>query len=200
MKNVIDFFVTQNGYARMKELKAAGFHTRRIKKALDAGVLIKVKPGLYRLTSYHLSGKHPMEFIDVQKSLPNGVICLLSAAEHHQLSTINPTKIHVALHNKDKQTKIFSPPVEVFFFRDRMFEMGIETVQTPAGSFKVYNVEKTICDLFRYRTKLGEDLALECLKSYLKNPDFDIQKLWNYSIVCRIKTIIQPYIKAMVAV
>jgi hypothetical protein len=67
------------------------------------------------------------------------------------------------------------------------------------GSFKIYNAEKTICDMFRYRNKLGEDIALEGLKNYLKRKDANINKLWEYAIKCRVKTIVQPYIKAMVA-
>ncbi len=86
-----------------------------------------------------------------------------------------------------------------FFFRKRFYEIGIESVKTKFGTFKIYDAEKTICDMFRYRNKLGEDLALEGLKNYLKREDADISKLWKYAINTRVKTIIKPYLKAMVA-
>jgi hypothetical protein len=67
------------------------------------------------------------------------------------------------------------------------------------GSFKVYNKPKTVCDMFRYRIKLGEDLALEGLQSYLNRSDSNLNELSNYMIICRVKTVMKPYVKAMIA-
>jgi len=127
------------------------------------------------------------------------VICLISALEYHELSTVNPEFVYAAIPNSERETKIKYPPVKVFFFRKKIYEVGIESVKTKFGTFKIYNPEKTICDMFRYRNKLGEDLALEGLKNYLKREDADINKLWKYAIKTRVKTIIKPYLKAMVA-
>ncbi len=198
MKEIIGYFKMHQGYARMKDLKEAGFHTRRIKQLLLDGKIEKMKPGLYKLANVDSMGNYFQQFIDVQKSMPKGVICLISALEYHQLTTVNPSKIYVALPNKEKPGKLKYPPTEVFYFRDQFYNRGIKEIQTESGNFKIYNAEKTICDMFRYRNKLGEDTALEGLKNYLKRKDAKINKLWEYAIKCRVKTIVHPYIKAMV--
>jgi len=179
----------------MKELRASGFQTRDIRTLIENGQIVKIKPGLYKLSELDIQNSG---FIDVCKSVPKGIICLISALEYHGLSTINPWQIHVAIPHSEKRVKIKYPPVQFFYFRNRFYNWGSKEIVTKTGSFKIYNPEKTICDLFRYRNKLGEDIALEGLKNYLKRKDANISKLWDYAIRCRVKTIIQPYIKAMV--
>jgi len=194
MKKLIKYF-TRKGYATMKELRASGFQTRDIRTLIENGQIVKIKPGLYKLSELDIQNSG---FIDVCKSVPKGIICLISALEYHGLSTINPWQIHVAIPHSEKRVKIKYPPVQFFYFRNRFYNWGSKEIVTKTGSFKIYNPEKTICDLFRYRNKLGEDIALEGLKNYLKRKDANISKLWDYAIRCRVKTIIQPYIKAMV--
>lgn len=198
MEEIIKFFRKNRGYARMKELKQAGFHTRKIKQILEQGKIEKIKPGLYRLSDMYGIGEYSQGFIDVCNAMTKGIICLISALEFHQLSTINPSKVYVALPNSDKQSVIEYPPVNVFYFRDRFYDLGIEEIITKTGTFKIYNAEKTICDMFRYRNKLGEDLALEGLKNFLKRKDADLFKLREYAIKCQVKTVMLPYLKAMV--
>ena len=90
------------------------------------------------------------------------------------------------------------PPVKVYYFQNTFYDLGVEEIKTKTSVFKIYNAEKTICDMFRYRNKLGEDLALEGLKNYLKRKDADIAKLREYAIKCQVKTVLLPYLKAMV--
>lgn len=200
MKEIIQFFKTHSGYARMKDLKQAGFHTRNIRALLDNGFIEKIKPGLYRLTDIPQTDGIPLSFIDVCKSIPKGIICLISALEYHGLSMINPSEVYVAIPNSEKPQTIEYPPVRIFYFRERFYDFGIETRKDSYEFIKIYNPEKTICDMFRYRNKLGEDLALEGLKNYLKCKDADIAKLHEYAIKCKVKTVMLPYIKAMVIV
>ena len=198
MEEIIKFIRKNKGYARMKELKQAGFHTRKIKQILELGKIEKIKPGLYRLSDMYGISEYSQSLIDVCNSMKTGIICLISALEFHQLSTINPSNVYVALPNSDKQTNIEYPPVNVFYFRDTFYDLGIEQINTKTGTFRIYNAEKTICDMFRYRNKLGEDLALEGLRNYLKRKDADMAKLREYAIKCQVKTVLLPYLKAMV--
>lgn len=180
----------------MKDMKNAGIHPRDIAKAVEEDVIEKISPGLYKLIDYPWSEYNG--FIDIAKAKKSAVICLTSALEYYQLSTVNPSLITIAVpHNTDK-FDIDYPPVQVFFFSQQLYGLGIEEKTKKSGTFKIYNPEKTICDMFRYRNKLGEDLALEGLKNYLKRKDADINKLWKYAIKTRVKTIIKPYLKAMV--
>lgn len=173
-------------------------------------VIVKVKPGLYRLANVGrivlpaLKGKGSgsvisQGMIDVCRAIPEGVICLASALESYGLTTFNPSEIYVAIPNSSKMPKIDYPPVRVFYFRDRFYKPGIESINTGSTVVKVYNKEKTICDMFRYRNKLGEDLALEGLRNYLSRKGADIGKIGEYASICRVKTIMMPYLKALVA-
>ena len=203
---VVSYFKKHGGYARMKELKEASFYTRDIANLLDRGVIEKVKPGLYRLAKIEAVKAKPSEsgnmpsasIMDVCHAIPDGVICLVSALEYYGLTTFNPSEVHVAIPNAAKPPKILYPPVKIFYFRDRFYSPGIEQINTRHGIVKIYNKEKTICDMFRYRKKLGEDLALEGLKNYLKLKDASITKLREYAEICQVKTVMMPYLKALV--
>ncbi len=159
-------------------------------------IIEKINPGLYKLIDY--SWDEHLSFLDVANAKKNAVICLISALEYHQLSTINPPVISIAVpHNTDKFSMKY-PPVKVYYYQDTFYELGIEEIKTKTGSFKIYNAEKTICDMFRYRNKLGEDLALEGLRNYLRRKDANLAKLRKYAIKCQVKTVLLPYLKAMV--
>jgi predicted transcriptional regulator of viral defense system len=195
---IISIFQQYGGYARTKELKHATVHTRDIARLVREGILEKVKPGLYRMADLPLTNGLPTSFIDVCQAVPSGVICLLSALDYYDLATFNPSEIYVALRHSAKLPKIEYPPIRKFFFRDRYYFHGIEKIKTAHGIVRIYNQEKSICDMFRYRNKLGEDIALESLKNYLKQKESDINKLIEYAIQCHVKTIMLAYIKAMI--
>ena len=209
MKNIITYLKKHGGYALMKELKAASFQTRDIARLLKDGTVIKVKPGLYRLANVggmvlplpKLKGSGStisQEIIDVCKALPDGVICLASALAFYDLTTFNPSEIYVAIPNAAKVPKIDFPPLRVFYFRERFYKPGIERIEVPNCTIKIYSKEKTICDMFRYRNKYGEDLALEGLKTYLSRKEANVNKLRKYAEICQVKTVMMPYLKALV--
>ena len=195
--NEIVKFIKMHGYARMKELKEAGFHTRNISALLKSGEIERVKPGLYKVPS-HKEYDNKTNFLDITKAIPTAVICLISAASYHELITVNPTETYLAIPLAQKIFKIEYPPIRVFYWPERNYQLGIEEIKTKMGKIKIYNKEKTICDLFRYRDKLGEDIAFEALKNYLQLKDFNLNKLREYSEKMRIKTILSPYVKAIV--
>ncbi|MEA3475285.1 MAG: Abortive infection protein AbiEi [Candidatus Cloacimonadota bacterium] len=198
MKNIEAFFKNHQGYARMKDLKDQSFHTRDIAKAVENGIIEKIKPGLYKLIDF--TWDEHSGFVDIAKAKGSAIICLTSALSYHNLSTINPGTITVAVPMNTDKFSLDYPPIKVYYFPESLYSFGIEEKKTMSGNFKIYNAEKTICDMFRYRNKLGEDLPLEGLKNYLKRKDADIPKLHEYAIKCKVKTVMLPYIKAMVIV
>jgi len=196
VEELIQFFKQHKGYVQMKDLKAEGFHTRKIQSAHKEGLIDKIKPGLYKLVDYPWNEES--ELVDVCRAKESAVICLTSALEYYGLTTFLPKEITVAVpHNTDKFILEY-PPIQVFYFPFRFYQPGIENVQNPHGIIRIYNVEKTICDMFRYRKRLGEDLALEGLKNYLKRQTSRVHKLQQYAEICQVKTIIIPYLKALV--
>jgi predicted transcriptional regulator of viral defense system len=197
MDSITEYIKSSGGYARMKELRAAGFQTREISALVSQGRIERVKPGLYRLAGYGASGEQA-GLVEVCRAVSGGVICLLSALDFHGLTTFNPSEIHVAIPHGAKAPHLFYPPIKTFFFRERFYTPGIESVRIPAGEVRIYGKEKTICDMFRYRRKLGEDLAMEALKQYLRLKDANTTLLLKYAAVCQAKTVMMPYLKALV--
>lgn len=198
MNKVTDYINSAGGYARAKDLREAGFQTREISSLVKLGELERVKPGLYRLADHEQAGEYA-SLVDVCRAVPEGVICLLSALDYHGLTTFNPSEVYIAIPHESKPPKIAYPPIRPFFFRERFYTPGIEHVETPTGGIRIYNREKSICDLFRYRNKLGEDLALEALRQYLRQKDASITTLLKYAGLCQAKTIMLPYLKALAA-
>lgn len=198
MDKITNYLSAAGGYARMKELRASGFQTRDIAELVAQGHIERVKPGLYRLADHGEADEYA-GLTEVCRALPDGVICLLSALDYHGLTTFNPSEVYVAIPHEAKPPRLFYPPIKPFFFRERFYTPAIEHIKTPGGEIRVYSREKTICDMFRYRQKLGEDLALEALKMYLKLNDASTTRLLEYATVCQARTVMMPYLKALVA-
>lgn len=191
MEKLTKIFRKNSGYARMNELRRSGIQTRDIAKAVESNIIDKIKPGLYKLVDYPWD-EHE-SFADVCNANKKAVICLLSAASYYELTTFTPFEIYVAVPNNTDKFILEYPPINVYYFGDNYYEPGIETLKTKSGTIRIYNKEKTICDLFRYINKLGEDVTFESLKEYLRNKkNRNIPKLLKYSEICRVKKKIEP--------
>jgi predicted transcriptional regulator of viral defense system len=189
-------FSDHNGFARMRELRNNGVQTRTIAKAIKDGVIEKIKPGLYKLADYPWD-EHG-SFADVCNSYNKAIICLTSAAAYYEITTFNPAYITAAVPHNTRGFKLDYPPVQVYYFSNKYYETGINEFDTKSGLIRVYNREKTICDLFRYRNKIGDDIVIESLKNYLKLKKRDINKLFEYAEILKVKEKILPYVKAIV--
>jgi len=198
MEDLLKYFSKNGGFARMRDLKEASFHTRTIAQYLKDGKIEKVKPGLYRLAEPRSKKNENVSFADVCNAVPKGIICLTSALAHYELTTFNPSEVFVAIPLAEKPHKILFPPTKFFFFSERFYSIGIERIRTSMGEVRVYCKEKTICDMFRYRNKLGEDIAVEALKNYLKSKNKNLKLLQEYAMKCQVKTVMLPYLRALV--
>jgi len=199
MKHALAYLRSRGGYGTMRDMKAASIQTREIAQLLEEGTIEKIKPGLYRLAVFPERTPFRATLIDVCEAMPKGVICLLSALDFHELTTFNPSEVYVAIPHAEKPPRITYPPVKTFFFRERFYAPGIVQVRTKNGSVRVYNKEKTICDMFRYRYKLGENLAFEALKTYLRRKGANLNELQKYAEICQVRTVLIPYLKAIAA-
>jgi predicted transcriptional regulator of viral defense system len=196
MDEIIKILIDHKGYARMMDLKKKGIHTRTIKKAVDAGILEKIKPGLYKLIDYPWD-EHE-NFVDIFNANNNSIICLISSAAYWELTTFNPNQIDVAVPHSTDKFQLKYPPIKVYYYVDKFYKDGIETIKTKSGKFKIYNKEKTICDLFRYQKKIGEDITIESLKTYISNRKFRrIPKLLEYAERNNVTKKIEPLLKGM---
>ncbi|MTI88590.1 MAG: hypothetical protein FH748_11530 [Balneolaceae bacterium] len=196
-ESILEIMRNKGGYATMKELKEAGIHTRTVKEALEEGLINKIKPGLYKLRDHQRDEYE--SFVDIHMANENAVICLSSALAYHELTTFNPSKITVAVPNNTDRFELDYPPIDVYFYRENIYKAGITKVDRSYGSFKIYNKPKTVCDMFHYRNKVGEDLAFEGLKNYLDLTEANLNELQEYMKISRVKTVMKPYLKALVS-
>jgi len=196
MDAIIKLFIKNKGYARMKDMKASGFQTRDIRNLLKADRIVKVKPGVYRLADTQPGESSGL--VEVCLAIPKAVICLFSALAFHELTTFVPTAITYAIPRSDKPVKLAHPSTEPYFFSEAQYKTGVEHRETKFGGIRLYGMEKTICDCFRFRNKLGEDIALEGLKEYLRRRDRDLNKLMKLAELCRVEGIVLQYVKAIV--
>jgi predicted transcriptional regulator of viral defense system len=198
IQHIVSFIHNNSSYVSMTQLKNAHFSTAYVRKCLDDGIIEKIKPGLYRLTDMDDVQLVPVSYIDISRAIPDAVICLFSSLQYHGLTTFNPAHVYAAIPHDMKKPSIIYPPVKIFYLRENQYSAGIITIKTEYGDIKIYNREKTVCDMYRYRKKLGEDSAIEALKLYLNSNNSNMQSLKHFSEICRVKNIITPYIKAIV--
>jgi len=186
----------KNGYIRTKDLQKKGFHHREIKLMVEEGTLLKLKSGLYRQSDIPLIANQ--NFIDISIAVPKGVICLLSALSFYGLTTFNPTYISIALVRNTWKPEIKYPPVEFNFFKEKQFNIGIDEIKIGKHKVRIFSLEKTACDCFRLRNKIGVDITKEGITEYLKRKDRDIEKLLKYAEVCRVKNTIETWLNIMI--
>lgn len=196
---IIKFIKSIGGYARAQDLRLFGLQTREIATLLTDKVLTKIKHGIYKLSDAPIY-EHS-QLVDICVAKPQAIIALASALEFYGLTTYSPYEITVAMpHNFSYATfRKSSLPVKIYYFPKNYYHPGIETRVIRGRIIRIYNTEKTICDMFRYRKTFGDDVALEGLKNYLAGKNANIQRLQQYAAICNVVTIITPYIKAMVA-
>jgi predicted transcriptional regulator of viral defense system len=194
--NIRRLFGKLKGFAETRELLAAGIHQRDIKRMRDEGQIIRLRKGLYRPADIPLVSNQG--FVDLAHAAPEGVICLLSALSYYDLTTHNPSIIAMAIRRGSREPRIEHPPVEFYRFSKEQFEAGVNQVKIGESRVRIYYPEKTICDCFRYRGKLGLDIAKEGLAEYLKRRNRNLEKLLEYADICRVKPLLKTWLDALV--
>lgn len=195
IKNVMTYFEQHHGYARMRELKTAGFQTRDIRALLETGSIVKIKPGLYRLAT--LQATESSGLVEVCLAHPKAVICLTSALSLHELTTFVPTRIAYAIPRASKPVELGQWGMRAYYFSENQYHAGIEHRNTSSGPIRIYDPEKSICDMFRFKDTLGSDLAFEVLKNYLGQRKRNLTSLMAYAAICRVKHEMSHYVKAI---
>ena len=173
-----------------------GIHPRTLYALRDSGEIERVGRGLYRLsTAPPLTSP---DLVPVAIRIPRGVVCLISALAHHGLTTQVPHAIDFALPTHAQVPKIDGIPLRVFWYSARSFSAGIDVVRIDRVRVRVYSPEKTIADCFKYRNKIGLDVAIEALRAYRgRKRKRDFQAIVRYARIDRVERIIRPYLEAV---
>lgn len=184
----------QTGTFRTGEAMKAGVHPRTIYAMRDRGVIERLGRGMYRFADMPSLGNP--DLATVAMKVPRGVICLISALSYHELTTEIPHEIYLALPRGAEPPRLDYPPLRIFWFSGPAFSEGVEQHDVDGIPVKVYNPEKTLADCFKYRNKIGLDVALEALKFYRQRKRFQSDELVHFARICRVEKVMHPYLEA----
>lgn len=189
-------FRDHGGILRTREALAAGIHRRTFYELRDARELDQLARGVYRLTE--MPPLSDPDLTTVGKRVPKGVVCLISALAFHELTTQIPHVVHLALPRNARTPKLKYPPLQVYRFSGQAYSAGIELHEIEGVDVRVYSTEKTLADCFKYRNRIGLDVALEALQNYRARRGAQLQKVLEYARVCRVENVMRPYLEATV--
>ncbi len=189
-------FQKHSGMLRTSNAIRLGVHPRTLYALRDAGEIEAVGRGLYRLsTSPPLTSP---DLIPVAIRIPRAVVCLISALAHHGLTTQVPHAVEIAMPSHAQIPKIDGIPLRVFWFSEPSFSTGIEVTMIDDLPVRIYSAEKTVADCFKYRNKIGLDVAVEALRAWRNSkPKADFQALLRFAQINRVQRVMRPYMEAI---
>lgn len=180
----------------IKELKEKGLTLYKINQLVDQGVLRKLNKKFYKNTGYQ---GEESDFYYAYAYVPAGVICLMSAAVYYNLTTYRPDAVDVAIERKARVSTLPDwPEVNLYYYTDDRFKLGIETVADGKNQFRIYDIEKTVVDIVFYREKVGMEETKEVLVNYLRRKDRNINRLVRYAELMKCGDIMKNYLEVLV--
>ena len=185
----------EKGVVRARELAFLGVKGATLQQLLQKGCLVRIERGLYALASRSSSGLDELALLAIKyKGL---VFCLLTALQVHGLTTQSPHEVWVAIGQKSRSPKIAYPPLRIL--RMGAIDYGTTLVKVDGSTqIPVTNIAKTIADCFKFRNKIGLDVALEALKEAWQQKRVTMDELWVAAEHCRVTNVIRPYLESLV--
>lgn len=189
--------VASRGLIRSRDLDEIGVPRIVLSRMVKRNLLTRLSRGLYAKSKRKIS-EHA-SFAEVARKYPKTVICLLSALQFHQLTTQVPFEVWVAIPNKAYTPSMEYPPLRVVHFSGKALEQGVEVYQIDGVNVRITNVAKTVADCFKFRNKIGLDVALEALNEAWRSKRVTMDELWQVAAVCRVSNVIRPYLEGLVS-
>lgn len=193
-QKAITIFKQHSGILRTSQAIRLGIAPRTLYALRDAGRIVEVTRGVYRLPEAP-SGGHS-DLVSAALRIPKGIICLISALSFHNLTTQIPHQVYVALPLDAEKPRLAYPPVRLFWLSRAAYSAGVEEHLLDGATVRVYSREKTIADCFKYRNKIGLDVALEALKEGL-GQGCKPASLMEFARIDRVWKTMRPYLEAL---
>lgn len=184
----------REGIVRSRELEKFGVSRTQLRRLLERGLIERVGRGLYRLSGSPLTERH--HFAEAARRVPAGVICLLSALRFHGLTTQNPFEVWMAVNRKAWRPRVSHPPLRLFYLSGAPLTEGVEEHEISGVIVRVFGAAKTVADCFKFRNKIGIDVAVEALREYRRVHPKRLEAVWKYAEVDRVMRVIRPYLEA----
>lgn len=195
-QDLVDFFKDSKGISRFSVILKAGFHSDSLTALVNEGKVEKISRGLYMLKD-SIGSPYP-DLVTASLQAPRGVVCLLSALSFHEATSEIPQYVDIAIPRGTHANRITYPPVRFYRFDDRTWEAGIVEHKIEGHFIKVYCLAKTIADCFKFRNKIGMDVARNALKTALTEQNIKPTEIMRYAKICRVDGIIKPMLEVMI--
>lgn len=169
---------------------------RELAMLVEEGRIVRVRRGAYQVAE---ALDESDTWVQVMQRYPQGVLCLLSALAFHELTTQSPPVVWLALPKSAWHKAEEYPPLRILHYSGEAFTAGVETHQRKGGAVRVYSVAKTVADGFKFRNRIGLDVAIEALRDGWQQRRFTLEELDAMARICRVQTVMRPFIEALVA-
>jgi len=194
--SLIDFFKNNGGIQRFSAIIRAGFHPDTLRVLEKNGVIEKMGRGIFRLVQFS-TGSHP-DLLSASLQAPRGVICLLSALSFHEVTNEIPAYISVAIPRGTHPNRISYPPVRFYRFSAATFKSGLEEYDIGGEKVRIYGIARTVADCFKFRSRIGINIAREALKSAVIDKRIAATVIMRYAKICRVDSIIKPILETII--
>jgi predicted transcriptional regulator of viral defense system len=185
----------RHGVLRARDLEALGVSREYLSQLCRRGTVERVARGLYRLPNADVTGLHTV--VEACRRVPHGVVCLLSALRFHDVTTQAPYQVWMAVDAKARRPRVPDLPLRIVGSSGAAFREGVEEHVVEGTPIRVYCLAKTVADCFKYRNKIGMDVALEALRETVGDRRVPVDELWHYAKICRVANVIRPYLEAI---
>src|SRR5512146_2413220 len=194
-RNHVLQLVRQLGIVRPADLEARGVPRVQLYRLVRDGLVERQARGIYVASRHPFTAEHTLA--QVAKRVPGGIFCLLTALRFHGLTTQNPAEVWIALSEKARKPRLDYPRLRVARFSGAALTDGIETRRIEGVDIRVYSAAKTIADCFKYRNKVGIDVAIEALRDFSRRHRGGATELARFAPMCRVTRVMQPYLDAI---
>lgn len=191
-----DHFAEHGGTLRTSAALRLGIHPRTLYAMRDAGEIERVDRGIYRLSS-HAPLSNP-DWVTVALRAPRAVICLISALSFYELTAQVPHHIDIALPSHAQAPRMRPLPIRVFWYSEAMLRAGVTEIKVDSVPVRIFSAEKTIADCFKYRNKIGINVAIEALRTYrdrTRRPR--LSAILEFARIGRVRKVVRPYLEAL---
>jgi predicted transcriptional regulator of viral defense system len=194
-RRAIEVFQGHGGVLKTSQVLSHGIHPRILYKLRDDGDIECLSRGLYCLSDSDIL-YHP-DLVAAALRVPKGVVCLISALSFHGITTQIPRAVSLAIPRRMRLPVIDHPPTQCYRFSDASYAAGIESHDIQGIDVKIYSAEKTVADCFKFRNKIGLDVAVEALRLCRERKHSSPADILTHARVCRVERVMMPYLEAM---
>jgi len=187
----------RRGVITARAARRQAIHSQQLTRLVADGTLERIARGHYRLAGRPITEHHALAM--TARAAPRGVICLLSALGYHGIGTQLPAAVWIAIERGTRAPRLAQVPLQVIRSTGAAFAEGIEIHRIEGETVRVFGVAKTLADLFKHRSKVGIDVAIEALREAWRRKMFTMEALDRAARACRVERVMRPYVEAVVA-